>query len=105
VQTGARTFVELRAGGPDDPDGLRAGTVLTAYFHVEHMRIFRRLLWQRLGILTALWFVLSLTPLFSRVSIAIGFCLFISVGLWAAFVEWNAEKRLKVLIDDLPRRR
>jgi hypothetical protein len=102
MRSGARTFVELAAGGSDDPDGLRAGTVLSAYFHAEHMRTFRRLLWQRLGALASIWFILSLTPLFSRVAIASGFGLFGAVGCWASIVEWNAENRLKALLDDLP---
>ena len=93
-------FVELQAGGPDDPDGLRAGTVLSAYFHAEHMRTVRRLLWQRLGILAGIWFVLSLTPLFSRAAIATGFGIFVAAGCWVSIVEWNAESRLKALADD-----
>lgn len=104
MQTSTRTFVEFTAGGPDDPEGLRTGTVLSAYFYAEHMRRFRRLLWQRLGILAALWFLVSLTALFSPVAIATGFAIFGATGCWAAFVDWSAERRLKALIDDLPQR-
>jgi hypothetical protein len=102
VQTSAQTFVEFTAGGPDDPDGLRAGTVLSAYFHAEHMRRFRRLLWQRLGILAAFWFFASLTAMLSRVAIATGFGIVGATACWAAFADWSAERRLKALIDDLP---
>ena len=49
VATAVRQHVELKVGGPDDPDGLRTGTVLSAYFHAEHMTAFRRSLWRRLG--------------------------------------------------------
>jgi hypothetical protein len=40
-------IVELKAGGPDDPNGSRTTIVLDAYFQAEQVKVFRRLLWPR----------------------------------------------------------
>ena len=51
----SRNVVELRACGPDDPDGARASEMLGAYFEAEHALAFRRLLWRRLALVTVAW--------------------------------------------------
>ena len=52
-------IIELRAGGPDDPDGSRTAEVLGAYFHAEHVRAFRRLLWPRLALVALIWLLVA----------------------------------------------
>ncbi len=96
-------YVELKAGAPDDPDGLRTATVLSAYFHAEQMKAFRRLLWRWLAIAAAIWFIVTFaTSLFSRGTMLTGLAVLGALACWGAFVERSAGKRLGALIADLP---
>jgi hypothetical protein len=103
VETTVRQFVELQACGPDDPNGTRTAVVLSAYFHAEHMRAFRRLLWRRLGALAAAWFTIAATTsLLSPGAIVTGIAVLGGLACWAAAIEWNADKRLSALLADVP---
>lgn len=93
-------FIELKAGGPDDPDGSRSAAVLAAYFHAEHMKAFRQLLWRRLAIGALGWLLVGMTTdLLSRNALVVGLGLFVVVAAWAAVVEWRAGKRLVAVLD------
>jgi hypothetical protein len=77
--------------------------VLSAYFHAEHVRTFRRLLWRRLGAVAAGWLMIALmTSLLSRGAIVMGFTLLGGSACWAAAIEWKADRRLSGLLADLP---
>jgi|SRR5262245_12754446 len=91
-------IMELKAGGPDDPDGIPAA-VLDAYLHAEHTRIFRRLLWRRLAVLAAAWALIGLTTqVLSKDAVLAGIGLFGGVAAWAAIAEWRASERLNRLV-------
>ena len=94
-----RHTFELRAGGPDDPDGSRTAAVLTAYLYAEQMRAFRQLLWPRLAALGAGWFVIgTLTSLFSRLAFGAGFLCLLAAGAAAAVAEWRAAEHFSECI-------
>lgn len=95
VEATSREVIELQAGGPEDPDGLRAATVLSAYLHAEHMRAIRQLLWRRLAVLIAGWLALgTLTSLLSRFTVVAGVALLVAVAIGAAIIEWRAAENL-----------
>ena len=95
----SRRVYELRAGGSGDPGGVRTAAVLGAYFHAEHMRAFRRLLWKRLAALGSVWFAVgTLTPLFSRLALVGGLALFAATAIGAAVAEWRAADQLSELL-------
>lgn len=94
-----RQVIELKAGGPDDPDGSRAAAVLGAYFHAEHMRAFRQLIWRQLAIVALAWLVsAALVPAISRDAFIAGLALLVTVGVGAAASEWRAAERLGELL-------
>jgi hypothetical protein len=99
---GRQECIELTAGGPDDPDGFRTATILTAYFHAEHMRAFRRLLWRWLAYAACLWSAVTLTTsLFSRAATVGGFVIIGTCVCWPAILEWNAANRVGALVANL----
>jgi hypothetical protein len=92
-------IIELKACGPDDPDGSQSAAVLAAYFHAEHMKAFRQLLWRRLGLGALGWFLVGVTTdVLSRNALFVGLGLMVVVAAWAAVVEWRAGKRLHALL-------
>jgi hypothetical protein len=96
-----RQIFELKAGGADDPDGLRTAAVLNAYFQAEHAKVFRRLLWRRLAIAALILSVVALTShLLSHGAALAGFLIVGLVAGWAAFLEWSADSRLGALLAD-----
>jgi hypothetical protein len=95
----SRRVFELKAGGPADPDALRAATVLSAYFHAEHMRAFRRLLWRRLAVLAVAWALIGgLSSLFSARAVVDGLAVFGVIAIGAAVVEWQAAEHLTEVV-------
>ena len=93
----------MKACSPDDPDGARTATVLSAYFHAEHVKAFRRLLWRRLAIAAVIWLVAATTTsLLSRGAALAGFLIVGAVACWAAVLEWSADKQLSTLLAELP---
>jgi hypothetical protein len=92
-----RAFIEVRVGGTDDPDGSRAASVLTAYFHAECMRAFRRSLWRRLAILAAIFLAAAAVASLPERDVLIGAGLLGGAGVWAAILEWRAAQRLHAL--------
>jgi hypothetical protein len=90
--------VELKACGPDDPDGLRAATILSAYFCVERMRAFRKGLWLPLAVAAVPWAALAVTTLLSRSTIVLGFVVLTALACGAAVLEWRAKKRLTAVL-------
>ncbi len=93
--------IELKACAPDDPDGSRSAAVLAAYFHAEHMKTFRQLLWGRLGVGALGWFLVGVTTdVLSRNALFVGLGFIVVVAAWAAVVEWRAGKRLIAVVDE-----
>jgi hypothetical protein len=90
--------ITVRAGGPDDPDGSRAASLLSAYFQAEHVRAFRRLLWRRLAVVAAVFFAGATAVSFSHRSIWFGEGMVACAAVWAAVIEWRAERKLSGLI-------
>lgn len=94
-----KQIIELRSGGSDDPDGTRTAAVLAAYFHAEHMKAFRRLLWRRLGVVAIVWFLVGMTTGFlSKNALVVGLAVLGAVAARAAIVEWRAAERLNTLL-------
>jgi hypothetical protein len=57
-----RRVVELRAGRPNDPDGMKTASDVAAYFILEQAQAFRRLLLPRLvHIALVSWLLESMT--------------------------------------------
>ena len=98
VNTANRHVIELAAGGPADPDGSRAAAVLSAYFHAEHTRAFRQLLWPRLAVLATVWCLGRVAALFSRDVMVGGLAVFAAVAIGAAVIEWRASEMLLKLL-------
>ena len=94
----SRQVVELKACGPDDPDGSRAAGVLGAYFEAEHALASRRLLWRELAIVAAAWGVVAGFFLSGSV-FAIGLLVIVAVAGYAVALEWRARSRLNGLVD------
>ena len=97
----SRRLVELNPCSPEDPDVTRTATVLSAYFHAEHMRTFRRLLWRRLVLAAILWLIVArlLASKLRSADIFAGLVLIVAAGVWTALLEWRAERRLCELLD------
>lgn len=94
-----RQIIEVQAGGPEDPDGSRTAALLDAYFHTEHIRAFRRLLWRRLGLFGLVWvLVAALTSVLSRNAFVEGLALLFTVGVGAAVTEWRAAEKLSDIL-------
>jgi hypothetical protein len=99
--TTTRHFVELKACGPDDPDGSRTATILSAYFHAEHVKAFRQLLWRRLAILASIWSAVAMTTsVLSRGATTVFFAIVGGVACWAAVLAWSADHRVAALLAD-----
>jgi hypothetical protein len=99
MEIATRRFVELEAGGPDDPDGMRTATVLSAYFHAEQMRAFRQVLWRGLSVAAAIWLVAgATTSVLSRPAMITGLSLIVAAAICAAVLEWRAGCRLNELL-------
>ena len=95
-----RHVVELRACGPDDPDGQRAASVLAAYFNAEHTRAFRQLLWRRLALGAAVaWLIEATTPLLPRAGLVVALLVLGAAATAAAVAEWRADNTLRALIN------
>ena len=92
-------IIEFQASGPEDPDGSRTAAVLDAYFHAEHIRAFRQLLWRRLALVGLLWvLVAALTSLLSRNAFIEGLAVLGTVGVGAAVAEWRAGEKLSGIL-------
>ena len=95
----SKQIVELTACPMDDPEALRAAAVLAAYFNAEQTRAFRRLIWPRLAVGTAIaWFVEALTPMLPKVDFVAALLACGAVAIAAAIAEWRAESALLTLI-------
>ena len=91
--------VELKACGPDDPDGERAASVLAAYFNAEHTRAFRQLLWRRLAVgAVVAWLIEATTPLLPRAGLVVALLVLAVTATAAAVAEWRADNTLRALI-------
>ncbi len=97
---GTKHIVELKACGPDDPDGRRAASVIAAYFNAEHMRVFRQRLWRRLAIGAVIaWLIEAMTPLLPRTGLIVALLACGAAATAAAVAEWRADKTLRALIN------
>ena len=92
--------VELKACGPDDPDGQRAASVLAAFFNAGHTRAFRQLLWRRLALGAAVaWLIEATTPLLPRTGLVVALLGLGAAATAAAVAEWRADNTLRALIN------
>jgi Flp pilus assembly protein TadB len=97
-----REVVELKACGPEDPDGSKTAAVLGAYFEAEHARAFRRLLWLRLAVAAIVWVLIgTTTSLIGLSAVFAGLTVIGAAAVFAAIVEWRAERRLSALNERL----
>lgn len=95
-----RQIVELQACGPDDPDGLRTASALSAYFAAEHAQIFRRLMWRRLAVIALIaWLLEATTSLLSGTVLLATFVVLGAIAIAAAIDEWRAQQKLQALLD------
>jgi len=100
-----RRFIELRAYGPDDPDGSHTAAVLSAYFEAERLRDSCRAFWPRLAGVAVLWVLLAVTP--PAVSPRAFFAGLLMVGVaatWVGTAQWRARMKLTDLLQqhDVP---
>jgi len=96
----SQQIIELKAGGPEDPDRSRAAAVLAAYFHAEHVRSVRQLLWRRLALAGLAWVLAeTLMPAISGAAFVGGLAVLLTVGGGAAVAEWRASEQLKDLLE------
>jgi hypothetical protein len=94
-------IIELRAGGPDDPDGSHTAAVLAAYFHAEHMKACRLRVWRQLALVAAVWSLVGLTTeILSRNALFVGLGLLAAVAAWAAIAEWRAAERVNRVLTE-----
>jgi hypothetical protein len=93
-----RHWVEVRAGGPADPDATRAAAIVAAYFDAEGASGFRRLVCRAAGLGGAAAVMLQIgTSILTRVDLVFGAALVgIAVGT-AAVGEWRTRRRLSRL--------
>jgi hypothetical protein len=89
--------IELTAGGPNDPDGSKTAIILAAYFHAEHARAFRRLVWPLLAGLVLIWTLISTAVSLSGSRMILGLIVLAAGGAWAVIAEWRAGSKLKQL--------
>jgi hypothetical protein len=90
-------IVELKAGGPDDPDCCRTATVLGAYFHAEQLRASRHQLWARLAVVAVIWLIVATIASLSANTIFAGLLILAVGSLVPLLHEWYAGKRLSDL--------
>ena len=75
--------------------------MLAAYFHAEHMKAFRRLLWHWLALVTVIWLVVAtMTNLIPTNVWPVGLGVLGIAAVGAAVVEWRAAKRFSGLLAD-----
>jgi hypothetical protein len=73
--------------------------VLGAYFHAEHMRVFRRLLWRRLAIFGVVCLVVAASTSWISPKQFVGVIAALGVvGGVAAIAEWRASQKLVELL-------
>jgi hypothetical protein len=97
--------IEVRGRGADDPEGANAAAILTAYLDVEHARVFRRLLWRRLGMMALVaWALKAFTPLLPAIGLALVVVLVGTGGLGAFLWERRARNSFQKLLDRLAQR-
>src|SRR5262245_55496995 len=94
----AKEMIEIQAGGPNDPDGSKTAAILSAYFHLEHVRSFRKLLWPRLVVIALVWWLGAVLMSLGRPVIAVGLALIAAGGASAVGREWRANKKLSDLM-------
>jgi hypothetical protein len=93
----SRRIGTLEPGGPGDPDAFQAAEVLSAYFHAERVRAFRRALWARIVVATSVWWPGARLAGLSGNTIFAGALVLASGGLWAVVLEWQAKRKLEEL--------
>ena len=94
--------IEVRGRQADDPEGANAAVILSAYLDVEHSRVFRRLLWRRLGVMALVaWVLEAFTPLLPPIGLVVVALLVGSSGLGVFLMERRALKTFQNLLDRL----
>ncbi len=86
--------IELKPGGPDDPDGRRTASALAASVHAEQLSVFCRLLWRRLLIFALVWGLLGWVKVVPVMGVIIGLALFVALATAAGIADWRARKML-----------
>ncbi len=96
--TSSKRLVELRAGGPDDPDAMRTASILAAYFAAAQAQALRRALWPPAATVAGIASLLALTTFLQRTTLVMVLLGCTAVLLGTAALEWRAERRLRVLL-------
>jgi hypothetical protein len=94
-----KEMIEIQTGGPHDPDGSRTAAALAAYFHAEHVRAFRRLLWRRLALIALAWLLGTTVASLSANTVLAGLCVLGGGATWAGVLEWRAGRKLSALVE------
>lgn len=93
----AKQWMEVRPGGPGDPDATRAAGQLTAYFALDRARDSRRLLCRLAAFAAVAASVLAAGNIVSGLEFAATLTGLGALALTAIVVEWRAERHLGVL--------
>jgi len=96
--TPSTRLVELRPGGPDDPDAMRAASILAAYFAAGQAQALRRVLWPPAAAAAGLALLLALTTFLHRTTLVMVLLGCAAVLIGTAVFEWRAERRLRTLL-------
>lgn len=94
--------IELRAGGPGDPDELRTASVLNAYVAAEQTQVFRRLIWRRLAVIVGVAWLLEAAALVPRAALVTTVLVCGAIAVASVAAEWRTQKRLRALLDAQP---
>ena len=100
------SVVHIHAEGNDETDQRALSTIVAAYFEAEQARVFRQLLWKRLGAiaLVALMFD-AITRLISASTLAAFFALECGTAVVGAVVNRQAHRRLRRIVSEHSDRR
>ena len=92
-------IIELRAGGPGDPDERRTASVFAAYFAAEQTQVFRRLIWRRLAVVAGVVWLLEAATLVPRTALVTTLLVCGAITVGSVVAEWRCQKRLRALLD------
>ena len=93
-----RTVIELRAGGPEDPDAVRTATVLAAYYALERAQAFRRLWWPRLGAVSTVVCLLALMVVVPRDIVIVTLLTCAAIAVISGLFEHRRQRTLRILL-------
>lgn len=92
-------LLELRAGGPDDPQLRRTTAVLHAYVELQETRAFCRRFWRYLALLALAGTGLAIAaPAISAAGLMRGLACLVLAAAAAGLVQWWKRIRLLALV-------